>query len=78
MINEEDQRIAEAFKHAASRANDTQAEVEFTVGQLLDGDDAVNFLEVLINAGRRVQSGQISDDQGVRAVKEWIVPEEKP
>lgn len=76
MINEEDQRIVDAVKREAARFNDTQAECEMVVGQLLEGDDAVNFLEWLMNTGKRIQGGVISADQAMQEAKEWIVPEE--
>lgn len=77
MINEEDQRIVDAVKRAAAHFNDTQCEEEMVVSQLLEGDDAVNFLEALMNAAKRMQAGQISAEQALQIAEEWNVPEER-
>jgi nucleoside diphosphate kinase len=69
-------QLYEATKKAAAHFNDTQADEEMIVGQLLEGDDAVNFLRYLMSASEHVQAGKISADQALQGTKEWIVPED--
>lgn len=75
-VDKETQAIHEAMKKTAARFNDTQANEEMVAGQLLDGDDAVNFLQFLMSASKRVQAGEISADQALQGAKEWTVPED--